>query len=422
MRLDEYVDIEQNKRAERRRLAKNRSYDIVEYLDDFQDRFESTVQGDSLYGGVSPSIFVGTSNYPHVSTGVLSPVGHNDDVSQFITSDTWYDEDISISDVFERRASLLNSTTTRPVTNVAETWDGDGFLGTQREIAIADHPVTVEIGLVNRPNIDFDVNPADVSTPVGPRARAESAALSENPHVPRAVEKTISDDDWNAEGAITYLYRRDFDIYDINTILSAGALGRTDQRRLVPTRWSITAVDDVIGRYLRGRIRTNQDINSVEIHRESFLGNAFWVILAPGEWEYELVEMKAPGSIWNPKPEAGTAITTDWEGREGRTKYVSETAGAYHAARLGVLEHLAQRGRRAKALILRHISADYWAPVGVWQVRETVRDTFDDTPAISETMHEAIDGVCEHLPISSARLHRASTIAAGRQATFDTFT
>jgi Uncharacterized conserved protein len=176
MRLDEYVDIEQNKRAERRRLAKNRSYDIVEYLDDFQDRFESTVQGDSLYGGVSPSIFVGTSNYPHVSTGVLSPVGHNDDVSQFITSDTWYNEDISISDVFERRASLLNSTTTRPVTNVAETWDGDGFLGTQREIAIADHPVTVEIGLVNRPNIDFDVNPADVSTPVGPRARAESAS------------------------------------------------------------------------------------------------------------------------------------------------------------------------------------------------------------------------------------------------------
>ncbi|ERG90421.1 MAG: hypothetical protein J07HQW1_00442 [Haloquadratum walsbyi J07HQW1] len=37
MRLDEYVDIEQNKRAERRRLAKDRSYDIVEYLDDFQE-------------------------------------------------------------------------------------------------------------------------------------------------------------------------------------------------------------------------------------------------------------------------------------------------------------------------------------------------------------------------------------------------
>ncbi|MFA1610554.1 DNA repair protein NreA [Halobellus rubicundus] len=419
MDLEEYVDIERNERAERRRLAEEKSYDILDHLETFQDRFEETVQGDSLYGGVSPSIFVGTSNYPKVSTGLLSPVGHDDDAERFETSGAWYDEGVSISDVFARRTSLLNSNRAQEVTNVADSWNG--FLGTQREVAIADRPVTVEIGLDEKPDVDLDVGVEDVATPVGPRARAQSAELAENPHVPRLVEKTLEDDDWNAQGAMTYLYRRGFDVYDINTILSAGALGQTQQRRLVPTRWSITAVDDTVGQYLRGRIRTNPEIGSVEVHRNEFLGNAFWVILAPGKWEYELVEMKAPGSVWNPDPEAGMYLAADSEGREGRTGYVEETAGAYHAARLGVLEHLDDRGRQAKALVLRHVSEDYWGPVGVWQVREAVRDAFGEEYGTAETFGGAVRGVGEHLPISLGTLRRKSTMAAGLQTTFGDF-
>jgi hypothetical protein len=34
------------------------------------------------------------------------------------------------------------------------------------------------------------------------------------------------------------------------------------------------------------------------------------------------------------------------EGYEGRTGYVDETAGAYYASRLGVLEHLAERRKK----------------------------------------------------------------------------
>ena len=420
MKLDEYVDLERDERAERRRLAEQKSYDILDHLETFQDRFEETVQGDSLYGGVSPSIFVGTSNYPRVSTGVLSPVGHDDDAARFETSSAWYDEGVSISDVFARRTSLLNSTRPQEVTSVADSWNG--FLGTQREVAIADRPVTVEIGLDERPDVDLDVGVEDVATPVGPRARATSAELAENPHVPRLVEKALEDDDWNAEGAITYLYRRGFDVYDINTILSAGALGRTDQRRLVPTRWSITAVDDTVGQYLRGRIRTDPGIDTVEIHRNEFLGNAFWILLAPGEWEHELVELKAPGSVWNPDPEAGMYLAADREGSEGRTGYVEETAGAYHAARLGVLEHLDERNRQAKALVVRHASEDYWGPVGVWQVREAVRNAFDtDEYGTAETFEAALRGVTEHLPVSMPTLRRKSTMAAGLQTTFGDF-
>ncbi|MDS0297981.1 Nre family DNA repair protein [Halogeometricum sp. S1BR25-6] len=420
MRLDEYMDLAaESERAKRRRLAQEKSYDILDHLEDFQHRFEETVQGDSLFGSVSPSIFVGASNYPNVSTGILSPVGREDDAAKYETSAGWYEEGVSIEDVFRRRTSLLNSNRPTEVQNVNDAWDG--FLGVQREVAIADRPVSVEIGLDGRPDVDFDVGRDDIATPTGPRARARSADLAENPHVPRPVQKTLEDDDWNAQGAMNYLYRRGFDVYDINTILSAGALGQGENRRLVPTRWSITAVDDTVGQFLRGRIQTNPSVDTVEIHRNEFLGNAFWVILAPGDWEFELVEMKAPGSVWNPDPEAGMWLAADGEGFEGRTGYVEETAGAYHASRLGALEHLDRRDRQAKVLVLRHVSDDYWGPAGVWQVRESVRDAFEGESATAETFAAAVRQVTEYLPVTAGDLRRKSTMASGLQTNLGDF-
>ncbi|MBP1923450.1 hypothetical protein J2751_002492 [Halorubrum alkaliphilum] len=427
MRLDEYLAFEANERAERRRLAREKDYGILDHLDSFEQRFEAEVSDDAVVGSVSPSIFVGRSNYPSVSTGLLSPVGREDRAAAFRTSAAWYDEGVSIGDVFERRTSLLNANRGIDVNDVGarggagvhDAWDG--WLGVQREVAIADRPVDVEIGLDGRPDLDFEVGVEDVKTPTGPRASARTAALGENPHVPRPVKKTLEDDDWRAEGAMTYLYRRGFDVYEINTILSAGALGRGANRRLVPTRWSITAVDDTVGQFLRGSIRSNPTIDAIEVHRNEYLGNAFWVVLVPGNWEYELVELKAPGSIWNPDPEAGTYLAAASEGREGRTGYVEETAGAYYAARLGVLEHLDDRGRQAKALVCRHVSDDYWGPVGVWQVREAVRNAFSDEHGTAETFGEAVRGVADHLPISLGRLRRKSTMAAGLQANLAEF-
>jgi hypothetical protein len=416
VRLDEFVDIEASERAERRRLAEEKSYAILDHVESVADRVERSVSGDAVVGSVSPSIFVGRAGYPEVSTGLLSPVGNEDEAARFVASDAWYEEGIDLTEVFRRRTSLLNSRRSVPV-DVRDTWDG--FVGVGREVAIADRPVDVEIDLGGDPRVDFDAD--GVSTPTGPRAPARSATLGENPHVPRPVAKTLEDDDWRAEGAITYLYRRGFDVYEIDTLLSAGALGRGDHRRLVPTRWSITAVDDTVGQYLRGSLRDAPSVDAVEIHRNEFLGNAYWVLLAPGQWEYELVELKAPGSVWNPDPEEGLWLAADREGYEGRTGYVDETAGAYHAARLGVLEHLHDRGRQAKCLVFRHVSEDYWGPAGVWQVREGVRHAFDGDHATAETLAEAVRGVVDHLPASLPTLRRKSTMVAGLQTTLAEF-
>jgi hypothetical protein len=417
MRLDEFIEgFERDGAAERRRLAQEKSYAITDHLEDVERQFEEVVQGDSLFGSTAPEIFVGRSNYPDVSTGLLSPMDREADPTDFATSGEWYRQGFDIDDVLQHRTGLLNSTRSSEV-NVEDVWDG--FVGVQREVAIADHPVDVEVGLDGAPDLDLTVD--DITTPTGPRARARDADLAENPHVPRPVEKTLEDDDWQAQGAMTYLYRRGFDVYDVNTILSAGALGRGRNRRLVPTRWSITAVDDTVGQYLRGRIRNAPSVDEVQVWYNEYVGNDYWVILAPGNWEFELVELKAPGSIWNPEPDGDYYMAADSETYEGRTEYVDETSGAYYASRLAVLEHLEETDRQATCLVIRHASESYWAPVGVWQIREGVRHAFEGEPATAETFHDAVRQLESALPVSLADLRRKSEMVAGIQSQLTDF-
>ncbi|MFC3958018.1 DNA repair protein NreA [Halovivax cerinus] len=444
MRLDEYIeDLEPDEEAERRRLAKEKSYAITDHLSDVERRFDDVISGDSLVGSSAPSIFVGRSNYPDIPVGLLSPVGDEDHAEEYVTDGQWYQQGYGIDDVLQRRTGLLNSSkranvdapsiASRLAPSVHDVWDG--FVGVQREVAIADRPVDLEIGLDGKPDLNLDVG-TDVATPRGPRATARDAELRENPHVPKQVEKTLEDDDWQAQGAMNYLYRRGFDVYEINSILSAGALGEAENRRLVPTRWSITAVDDAVGEYLRGRIRNRPSIDEVQVWMNEYVGNRYWVILAPGTWEFELVEMKAPGSVWNPAPSGNIWMGSASEGYEGRSSYVEETAGAYYASRLGVLEHLESIGRQAKCLVLREVSDEYWAPVGVWQVRESVRNAFEGVPGgardrerdslageygTAETFHDAVATVAEQLPVSLERLRRKSELAAGLQSNLAAF-
>jgi hypothetical protein len=431
MRLDEFIEgFERDEAAQKRRLAEAKSYAITDHLKDVERQFDEALQGDALFGSTAPEIFVGRSGYPNVSTGLLSPVDRDAAPAGYATSGDWYSEGLGIEDVLQRRTGMLNSTRQTPVDAVQtggrrgrdtgsayDVWEG--FVGVQREVAIADHPVDVEVGLDGKP--DLDVSFDDVGTPTGPRATATGADLTENPHVPKSVEKTLADDDWQAQGAMTYLYRRGFDVYDINTILSAGALGRASERSLVPTRWSITAVDDTVGQYLRGTLRNSDTIDKPELWYNEYMGNRYWVVLSPGRWEFELVEMKSPGSVWNPRPETGYYMSSAHEGYEGRTSYVEETAGAYYAARLGALEHLQERGRQAKCLVLREITDEYWAPVGVWQVREGVRNAFEGEPGVGQTFGETLDAVADRLPVPMGALRRKSELVAGLQSQLSEF-
>ncbi len=50
-------------------------------------------------------------------------------------------------------------------------------------------------------------------------------------------------------------------------------------------------------------------------------------------------------------------------------------AGAYFAAKLGILEYLTQdKKRKCSVLVFREIRPEYLVPLGVWQIREGIRE------------------------------------------------
>ena len=102
-----------------------------------------------------------------------------------------------------------------------------------------------------------------------------------------------------------------------------------------------------------------------------FLGNCYMIILIPDVWSYELFEFYLPGSSWNPSE--GIKASTDFEFFHGRKDYASNCAGGYYASRLPIIEYLNSIKRQASVLVLRIETPSYWAGLGVWVVRESVR-------------------------------------------------
>jgi len=75
-------------------------------------------------------------------------------------------------------------------------------------------------------------------------------------------------------------------------------------------------------------------------------------------------------------------------------------AGAYFAAKLGVLEYLSEKKIQAGVIILREIRPEYAIPVGVWQVREGIREAMNQIPIISDNFEHALSLASDKMSIS----------------------
>ncbi|MDY6766043.1 MAG: hypothetical protein SVW77_01640, partial [Candidatus Nanohaloarchaea archaeon] len=131
---------------------------------DFSEMFRAEQVDDEFFGASPPTIFVGRCGYPDVNVGVLSPV----EVTQSAELDApqaWVEKDLNIRQIISRRSSLVNS---RQKKSVHDTGD---FGDAAQEIAMADTPVDVEIGLDK--TVDFDIDFSDRYAPYGPSGNIE---------------------------------------------------------------------------------------------------------------------------------------------------------------------------------------------------------------------------------------------------------
>jgi hypothetical protein len=95
-----------------------------------------------------------------------------------------------------------------------------------------------------------------------------------------------------------------------------------------------------------------------------------------------------PGTVWNPDG-TSVAIYSDWEGNSGRTTY-AQIGGCYYSARLAVCEQLLKERRQATVIVLREARPGYIMPIGVWQVRENVRNAMRQKPYQFKSLNESL--------------------------------
>jgi len=76
------------------------------------------------------------------------------------------------------------------------------------------------------------------------------------------VQKVYYDTELKANDALIYLYENRFDENFLSRILSVGNVGLKINRKLVPTRWSITATDDALSKHLFNEVKKFNQMTS----------------------------------------------------------------------------------------------------------------------------------------------------------------
>jgi DNA repair protein NreA len=316
--------------------------------------------------GKSPNVFVGRHGYPDVNVGILGVEEYHEHDNPLL----WSKENYDIARIIDLRSSLVNSNFKAQITGFKER-----FLNMSQEISMAKDPVDVEVNLSKKPV--FDLSFAQDTMPHGPSIKLKTARITENPKIPQKVDKAVGDTDLKAGEALKQLHKSEFDEHYLTKLLSTGNLGVKTQRKLVPTRFAITAVDSNLGNDLVKKIKEYNQTGYLAFFG-GYLGNYFLILLFPEVYSYELFETYAPNVSWNISEE--TNYTTDYEPYDGRKSYAENCAGGFYACRFALLEKLSGMKRQASCLCLRFITGDYYAPLGVWVVREAVRKALANKP------------------------------------------
>jgi len=384
-------------RAAKLLCGKPRCPILVKY--DSMMKTQPLMDDTALDGSSPPGVFVGRFGYPKVFVGPLIPPVHGD-TEVLDTPENWIGR--TLDEIVGFRSQLVRGMHRTHVLDV----DGGGrIVDLTRELALSTAATDVEATFARKPRgrlvLDEDVQPFGPSAPI---QQFELGGYKVDPKLDRAH----SDTDLRAKPAVVGLYRDGIAVSKIQRAFSVGAFGLGKNRRFVPTRWSITAVDDTIGKELRERVKASPLINEVRVYEAVGFDDRFLVVFVPRPWRYELIEAWYPNTLWNPLGRE-TVMFGDHEGYEGRSEYAS-IGGCYYAARLAVAEALERERRQAAAVILRETHPGYLMPLGVWNVREHVREALRRPPRKFSTPREALEHLATRLDIPMDRWIKTSEV------------
>lgn len=323
-------------------------------------------------GNTPPTVFVGSKyiNSKKANVGILSPLENKEEAWKYDSPYHWYNNNYTINNIIDLRANLINA---RKMVGITDVRNGSKYLDIAQEIAMSFKTTNIDVELKKKLHKQIKVD--SIHLPFGPSGEINKIDVNENLKLQFNVEKIFYDTDLKATEAIKILNEKGIPEYSLSQLLSIGIMGLKYNRKLVPTRWSITATDDTLGKNIIKEIKYNIINPNYKLFFGNYFGNYYLIFIFPEIWGYELFESSMPDLLINKDHEIYTV--TDYEGYNGRKNYAENTAGGYYAARLSVLEYFKKNKIQGSALLLRFVTSEYSTPLGVFVVRQAVRKTIN---------------------------------------------
>lgn len=338
------------------------------------------IRHQDLSGSSPPSVFVGRFGYPKIKLYPSSPPVHGE-TSVYEDASKWLS--LGMEEFLSMRLSLVRGGID---VKVKEASNPERLFQDIQLMSLSSRPVEVEMKFLKRLNTE-KMMLSEYVPPMGPSAPLNSI-LTGNVKIEGKVERAYYDTDLKAQDAMKSLYDSGESVSLITKALSTGSFGVRKSRKAVPTRWSITAVDKNISDRQVQEIKGFESVDKYYAFARRVNGNLFLAILPPSSWKFEWGESWFPGSAWNwfgREPQ----VEIDFENYWGRKDYPG-IGGCYYASRLAVTEYLSKIRRQSAPILWREIYPGFNLPVGVWFVRENLRELFRQKPVECETLEDAL--------------------------------
>lgn len=349
-------------------------------------QMKSVAVGKELEGSSPPSVFVGSWNYPDVYAGPMIAPMHGDTAIMDMP-ESWISGHKTQEEIIGYRLNLVRG---KHRVNAADL--DNRFVEKLQEISLSDTSIESEVSFLSQPE---GMSFSEEHTPFGPSAPIERFEI-ESGRWDRSLEKVYYDTDLKSADAVVDLHKQGVAFSSIQKAFSVGTMGREQGRRLVPTRWSITACDTMIGDRLLEEVKKCPVLDTWRVHEFSSLHNNYAVLLMPTGWQYEWSEafLHVLGNE--------ELVFSDHEGKKKKKTGYSPLGGCYYSCKMAVLEALAQEQKQAGAIILREALHGY-VPMGVFNVRENVRSAMRQPAQEFEDIRSALSHISEKFTLPLQR-------------------
>lgn len=363
--------------------------------------------GRELEGSTPPSVFIGSWNYPKVYAGpMISPLPG--DTTILDTPESWIPHGKSQEDIISYRMSLVRGKNQVKITELE-----NRIVEKLQEISLSSSSIQSEAQFGSKPR---GVSFSDQHAPHGPSAFLERFDID---HVrwDRELEKAYYDTDLKAAEAVINLHQKKVPFSNIQKAFSVGTMGLKNNRRLVPTRWSITACDNTIADILLREVKHHDLLETYRVHEFQSLQNYYAILLIPSPWQFEWMEafLHVLGRE--------ELIFSDFEDYKGKKGY-SRVGGCYYTSKMAVLEALSHQKLQAGAIVFREAYSGY-VPLGVFNVRENIRNAMNQPHKEFEDLKTALSYINEKLQLPLDKFVKTSDLLQElllcRQTTLDFF-